>query len=63
MKAEEIMNQEHNPNIFVFDWDGKPVKQYQLDCFISTFAVDETNDCLYGVFIDDIDHIYKFDLK
>ena len=63
MKTEEIMNQEHNPYILVFDWDGKPVKQYQLDCFISTFAVDEVNDCLYGVFIDDIDHIYKFDLK
>lgn len=59
MTSEEIENRTGNPNIQIFDWEGHPVKQYHLDCYISSFAVDEQNGCIYGVFIEDENHIYK----
>lgn len=62
MKADEIGNKVRNPNIQLFDWEGHPLKQYQLDCYISSFTVDEQNGAIYGVFVEDENHIYKFEL-
>lgn len=62
MTAAEIGNKERNPSIQLFDWEGRPVKQYQLDRFISSFTVDEPDGVVYGVFVDDENHIYKFKL-
>lgn len=63
MTSDEIVRQVRTPNIQVFDWTGKPIRQYLLDCFISSFVVDEDNGAIYGVFVEDVDHIYKFSLK
>lgn len=60
MVPKEIMEGNRMPNIQVFDWDGVPVKQYLLDRFISSFAVDEKGGKIYGVFVDDADGIYTF---
>lgn len=60
MVPKEIMEGNKMPNIQVFDWDGVPVKQYLLDCFISSFAVDEKGGKIYGVFANDADGIYTF---
>lgn len=60
MKAEEMGSK--MPNIQVFDWEGRPLKMYQLDCYISSFVVDEGKKVIYGVFVEDDNHIYQFNL-
>ena len=62
MTTEEIENRKTTPNIQVFDWEGKPLTQYKLDCFINTFVVDEVANKIYGAFVEDEDHIYVFNL-
>lgn len=62
MTAQEIGGRKKNPTIQVFDWAGHPVKQYQLDCFVSSFVVDEPNRVIYATFVEDENHIYKFNL-
>ena len=64
MTFEEIAAQKQNPNIQVFSWEGEPLKQYNLDCYISSFAVDESNATIYGVFAEDENAtIYTFKMK
>lgn len=63
MTALEVGNQARNPNIQVFSWDGKPLKQYKLDCFISSFVVNEKTGEIFGVFVEDMNHIYQFKLE
>ena len=60
MTAEEIGKQAKKPSIQIFDWDGHPQKKYGLDVFISSFVVDENAGEIYGVFVEDMNHIYKF---
>ncbi len=62
MTTEEIENRKTTPNIQVFDWEGKPLTQYKLDCFINTFVVAEVANKIYGAFVEDEDHIYVFNL-
>lgn len=49
MTAQELGTANKFPSIQVFDWNGTPVKQLYLDCYISSFVVDETNQIIYGV--------------
>ncbi len=58
MTTEEIENRKTTPNIQVFDWEGKPLTQYKLDCFINTFVVDEVCKIRFmELFVEDEDHI------
>lgn len=52
------------PNIIsVFDWNGKPVKQYVLDCSIFTFCIDEKSRQGYVLSMTDEDmNLVRFDL-
>jgi hypothetical protein len=34
--------------IYVFDWEGKPVKRYELDQEVRSITVDEKNNILYA---------------
>lgn len=34
--------------IYVFDWEGKPIKRYELDQEVRSIAVDEKNNILYA---------------
>ncbi|WP_294471927.1 BF3164 family lipoprotein [uncultured Bacteroides sp.] len=63
MKADEIYAQNKYPNIQVFSWDGKPLKQYWLNVFISAFTIDEEQNMIYAIFAEDDSHIYTFKLK
>ena len=38
-------------------------KKYDLDVFINAFIVDESASKLYGVFVEDDNHIYEVNLK
>ena len=51
MTTEEIENRKTTPNIQVFDWEGKPLTQYKLDCFINTFVVDEVANKIYELLL------------
>lgn len=62
MTAEEIGERKRTPSIQVFTWDGKPVAQLVLDCFISAFTVDENRSKIYAVFAEDEKTIYTFNL-
>lgn len=43
------MQGEYNMKVQVFDWDGKPVKEYILDDrLITSFAIDEDNNRIYA---------------
>lgn len=58
----EYTPEERTPwNIQVFDWNGKPVKQYVLpdEINIFNFVVDEERGLLYGV---EDNQVYKFKL-
>ena len=52
------------PNIIsVFDWKGKPVKQYVLDCRIFTFCIDEAAEKGYVLSMTEEDiNLVQFDL-
>lgn len=63
MTSQELGTIDRFPNIQVFDWDGVPVKQLYLDCFISSFVVDEVHRIIYGIFAEDDSHLYKFRLS
>lgn len=63
MTVREISGQVRNPNIQVFDWDGCPLKQYNLDCFISSFTVNEETSEIFGTFVEDMNHVYLFKMK
>lgn len=53
-------NNDMTNQIFVFDWNGNPIRIYLLDQDIFTFTVDEVNHKIYG--ISDIPefHIIEF---
>ena len=38
-----------NDKIIVFDWNGKPLRMYELDTPIFTFTVDHKNKIIYGI--------------
>jgi len=63
MTVDEISNKKRSPNIQVFSWDGKPLKQYWLDVYISAFAIDKERNLIYAIFAEDDSHIYQFELK
>jgi hypothetical protein len=44
----------YNENIYVFDWNGKLIKKYELDTPIYSFVVDEKNKTIYAE-TDDLD--------
>ncbi|GHT66347.1 hypothetical protein AGMMS50239_27680 [Bacteroidia bacterium] len=41
--------QEKDSKILVFDWDGNPLRMYELNIPIFTFTVDEENKIIYGI--------------
>lgn len=38
--------------IYVFDWEGNPVRKYNLDKYISSFVVDSNDKFIYGQTMD-----------
>lgn len=46
-------NQSTGNKIFVFDWNGNPIKQLNLDVEVSRLAVSQNNETLYAVANDD----------
>ena len=63
MTPQDIYARKQLPSLQLFSWGGKPLKQYKLDRYISTFTVDEDRQILYGVFAEDEGFIYTFNLK
>lgn len=63
MTPQDIYARKQLPSLQLFSWGGKPLKQYKLDRYISTFTVDEDRQILYGVFAEDEGSIYTFNLK
>lgn len=50
-------------NIFVFEWNGDFVKSFRLNHEILTFAVDETNEVIYGIVLHEEEAgIMKFEI-
>jgi hypothetical protein len=40
---------ERDAKVFVFDWEGNPLRIYELNIPIFTFTIDEKNRILYGI--------------
>ena len=38
--------------IYVFDWEGNPIKRFELDKEVRSIAIDEKNNILYAGAID-----------
>lgn len=38
--------------IFVYDWEGNPIKKIELDCYIYSLAVSEDNKTIYSQNVD-----------
>ena len=45
---EKFMSNDAN-KILVFDWDGKPLKMYTLDCVVSSIEYDAQSNRLYAI--------------
>jgi len=51
-------------NVYVFDWEGKPIKRYELDQEVRSIAVDEKNNILYAAsYIDGDPNLIQYALK
>lgn len=48
--------------LFVFDWDGKPIRAYSLEIPIFSFTIDPRTDILYGITNDPEYHIVAMQL-
>lgn len=49
--------------VYVFDWSGKPVKYYDLDCNVRSIAVDPKDEIIYAASYQNIPCLVYFDLK
>lgn len=47
--------------VFVFDWNGKPVKLFNLDVDVNCIAINESDDNMYA-YSNDTEQLLKFDL-
>lgn len=58
-------NQSTGNKLLVFDWEGNPIKQLNLDIEVSGIAVDQNNETLYAVANDDNNEAFiaTFSLK
>lgn len=50
--------------VYVFDWNGKPLKKYHLDKKVRTISIDEKNNVLYASTYDEsaTPYLVKYDL-
>ena len=61
---EELTDTFLSSIVYVFDWDGTPVKKIKLDQEVRSISVDSENNILYAAsYKDDIPNLIKFDLK
>jgi hypothetical protein len=49
-------------HIIVFNWEGKPIRQYKLSVPIYTFTIDQKNNILYGITDDPEYRVIKFEI-
>lgn len=50
--------------IYVFDWEGMPIKKYKLDQKVRSIAIDKESNTLYGASHEDGEaNLIKFDLN
>ena len=50
-------------HILVFDWNGKPIKRYELEKPVYSFCLNSTGDKIYGIAFDPESIIVKYNLK
>ena len=48
--------------LLVFDWDGNPVKAYHLEMPLTTIYWNRSEQILYGLSIDEEEHLVRFTL-
>jgi len=48
--------------ILVFDWKGKPIKRYQLDCEVKTITINEDGSRIYALWDNPDPEIIYFDI-
>ncbi len=47
--GDDIFTSHYGGYVFVYDWEGNPVKYYKLEKDLFTLEIDEDNDILYGI--------------
>lgn len=45
-----------NTNVYEFDWQGNPLKEYKLDKVVGSFAYDPFEKCFYGIALESMDN-------
>jgi len=58
---DKVMSSDAN-KIMVFDWDGKPLKMYSLDCMVKSIEYDAQSNRLYAVKSEPDPEIVYFEL-
>ncbi|MDR2139627.1 MAG: TolB-like 6-bladed beta-propeller domain-containing protein [Tannerella sp.] len=61
-EKQDVSNYSNSDVVFTFDWEGKPLTKYVLDCQIISFDVDENNKKIYAIREPEKSIIY-FDLN
>lgn len=54
--------EEYFPLLTIWDWDGNPIAQYQLNKPITSFTISEDKHRLYGISYLNMGEIYQFEL-
>lgn len=61
---ESLSNAFFSEFVYVFDWNGNPIKHYKLDQEVRSIAIDEENGTLYAAsYSGGEPHIIKYQLK
>ena len=64
MPDEDTSSKRFSPNsandLLVFNWKGKPVKHYQLDCAVNSIAVTSDSKRIYGISTDNEEPVMIF---
>ena len=47
--GEDIFSSHYGGHVFVYDWEGNPIKHYKLEKDLFTIEIDESNGILYGI--------------
>lgn len=58
----ESDEEDYNPILTIWNWNGNPVAQYKLNKPVTSFTISEERQTLYGVSYLKMDELYEFKL-
>jgi hypothetical protein len=61
-KDASVQDKFRGNTIFVFDWEGKPIKKFVMDCDVKAIEVSDDEKRIYAIFDNPDPEIIYFEL-